>query len=61
MSNRGERYNASGYIDMTAYTAIKRVAEEERRNKVPRPQPQPAKTTKKVYMCIYLKRERKEV
>lgn len=61
MSNRGERYNASGYIDMTAYTAIKRVAEEERRNKVPRSQPQPAKPTKKVYMCIYLKRERKEV
>ncbi len=61
MSNRGERYNASGYIDMTAYTAIKRVAEEERRNKVPRPQPQPTKPIKKVYMCIYLKRERKEV
>lgn len=60
MSNRGERYNASGYIDMTAYTAIKRVAAEEHRNRKSRPAPLP-KPERKVYMCIYLKRERKEV
>ena len=60
MSNRGERYNASGYIDMTAYTAIKRVAAEERKNRTSRPAPH-HKPERKVYMCIYRKREHKEV
>lgn len=59
MSYRGEMYNASGYFDPTAFEAINRVAMEEHRYRRPIIS-KPVAPQKKVYMCIYIKRERKE-